>query len=171
VGGKTQSSSPLETVDAYHAKRADRGECAVSFLGHKQRKTDFRSVPSIRALRGPDENDPARLLMEKALKVLDERGWTKVRFKNERGNVCLLGALRVADGRSARWPGHGSPAYRQAVARLNHAARHRGYNRATFFNDDPRIGYHDVVAFIEQAMRQGGPRPFATGSRRVLTSA
>jgi hypothetical protein len=127
----------------------------VSFLGDKQWKIDLRCVPSIRGLRGPDDNDTAMLLMEKALKVMDEQGWTKVRFKNERGNVCLLGALRVADGRSARWPGHGSPAYRQAVARLNHLAQHRGYNRATFFNDDPSIGYHDVVAFIEQAVRQG----------------
>jgi hypothetical protein len=131
----------------------------VSFLGDKQRKIDFQCVPSIRGLRGPDENDAARLLMAKALKVLDERGWTKVRFKNERGNVCLLGALRIADGRWARWPGHGSPAYRQAVARLNRLAHHRGYNRATFFNDDPSTGYHDVVAFVEQAIRQGGPRP------------
>jgi hypothetical protein len=133
----------------------------VSFLGDKQRKIDFQCVPSIRGLRGPDENDAARLLMAKALKVLDERGWTKVRFKNERGNVCLLGALRIADGRRPRWPGHGSPAYRQAVARLNRLAHHRGHNRATFFNDDPSTGYHDVVAFVEQAMRQAGPWPLA----------
>ncbi|HSS11371.1 MAG TPA: hypothetical protein VLL25_15905 [Acidimicrobiales bacterium] len=139
----------------------------MSFLGDKQRKIDFQRVPSITGLRGPDENDPATLLMAKALKVLDERGWTKVRFKNERGNVCLLGALRIADGRWPRWPGHGSPAYRQAVAQLNRLAHHRGHNRATFFNDDPRTGYHDVVAFVEQAMRQSGPRPLAqVGDKR-----
>jgi hypothetical protein len=131
----------------------------VSFLGEKQRKIDIRCVPSVRALPGPIEKDPTTLLLEKALEVLDERGWTKVRFKNGRGNVCLVGALRIADGRSARWPGHRSPAYNQAVARLDRLAHYQGYLGATFFNDDPRTGYQDVVGFIEQAMREGGPQP------------
>jgi hypothetical protein len=94
--------------------------------------------------------------MERALSVLDEQGWTKIRFRNRRGNVCLLGALRVADGGQARWPVHRSPAYREAVARLNRLAQDRGYNRATFFNDDPHTGYQDVVTFVEQAMT---PKP------------
>jgi hypothetical protein len=131
----------------------------MSFLSEKQRQTELWRVPSIRGLWGPDSKDPAVRLMETALKVLAERGWTKFRFKNERGNVCLLGALRVADGRSARWPGCRSPAYRQAVARLNRLARDRGYSRATFFNDDLSIGYKDVVAFTKEAMSRGGPRP------------
>jgi len=75
---------------------------------------------------------------------------------NRQGNVCLLGALRVADGGQARWPLHRSPAYRQAVARLNRLAQERGHNRATFFNDDPGTGYQDVVQFVQLAIgRQG----------------
>jgi hypothetical protein len=128
----------------------------VSFLGDKQRRIDFRLVPAITALRDPGSTDAAALLMQKALTVLDERGWTKVRFKNRQGNVCLLGALRVADGGQARWPLHRSPIYRQAVARLNGLAQERGHSRATFFNDDPRTGYEDVVQFVQQAISRDG---------------
>jgi len=131
----------------------------VSFLGDKQRRTDFRQVPPIRGLQQPASRDTAVLLMERALSVLDEQGWTKIRFKNRRGNVCLLGALRVADGGQARWPVHRSPAYRRAVARLNRLARDRGYSRATFFNDDPRTGYHDVVTLVQQAMTGEADEP------------
>jgi len=136
-----------------------RGEFAVSFLADRHRTIDFRGVPSIRQLRDAGPKDGATALMDKALAVLQERGWTKVRFKNGRGNVCLLGALRVADGRSARWPAHRSPAYREAVARLNRLAHDRGYSRVTFFNDDPGTGYQDVVALVERAMAHSDRPP------------
>jgi hypothetical protein len=132
----------------------------MSFLGDKQRRTDFRRVPSISGLRQPAPRDAAVLLMEKALAVLDERGWTKIRFKNRGGNVCLLGALRVADGGQARSPVHRSRAYHLAVARLNRLAQDRGYHRATFFNDDPGTRYQDVVAFVQQAIP---PKPNQPG--------
>jgi hypothetical protein len=132
---------------------------AVSFLSDKQRRIDFRRVPPITGLRDPTSTDAAAVLMQKALTVLDERGWTKVRFKNRQGNVCILGALRVADGGKARWPLHRSPVYRQAVARLNGLAQERGHNRATFFNDDPGTGYQDVIQFVQQAISQHGNEP------------
>ena len=136
------------------ADEAERGELAVSFLSDKQQRVDLRRIPPITGLADPASRDAPVLLMQKALSVLDERGWTKVRFKNRQGNVCLLGALRVADGGQARWPLHRSPAYRQAVARLNRLARELGHNRATFFNDDPGTGYQDVVHFVRLAIGQ-----------------
>lgn len=131
----------------------------MSFLSDKQRRIDVRRVPPITGLLDPAPHDAPAILMNKALGVLDERGWTKVRFKNRQGNVCLVGALRVADGGPARWPLHRSPAYRKAVARLNRLAQERGHNRATFFNDDPGTEYHDVVQFVQQAIRQPGNGP------------
>jgi hypothetical protein len=136
------------------SNETERGELPVSFLSDKQRKVDIRRIPPISALVDPASSDAPTLLMQKALSVLDERGWTKVRFKNRQGNVCLLGALRVADGGPARSPLHRSPAYRQAVARLNRLAQERGHNRATFFNDDPGTGYQDVVHFVRLAIGQ-----------------
>jgi hypothetical protein len=136
----------------------------MSFLGDKQRRTDFRRVPSISGFQQPPPRDAAVLLMEKALAVLDEQGWAKIRFKNRWGNVCLLGALRVADGGQARWPVHRSPAYHEAVARLNRVAQDRGYNRATFFNDDARTEYQDVVTLVQQAMTCEAHQPGASRS-------
>jgi hypothetical protein len=137
----------------------ERGELAMSFLSDKQRRVDIRRIPPITGLADSASRDAPALLMQKALGVLDERGWTKVRFTNRRGNVCLLGALRVADGGQARWPYHRSPAYRQAVARLNRLAQERGHNRATFFNDDLGTGYQDVIQFVQQAISQHGNEP------------
>jgi hypothetical protein len=138
------------------SNETERGELAMSFLSDQQRRVDIRRIPPITGLAVLAASDTATLLMQKALSVLDERGWTKVRFMNRQGNVCLLGALRVADGGQARWPLHRSPAYRQAVARLNRLAQERGHNRATFFNDDPGTGYQDVVQFVQLAIGQQG---------------
>ena len=126
----------------------------MSLLTDKQRRVDIRRIPPITGRADPASSDDPALLMRRALGVLDERGWTKVRFKNRQGNVCLLGALRVADGGPARSPLHRSPAYRQAVARLNRLAQELGHNRATFFNDDPGTGYQDVVHFVQLAISQ-----------------
>jgi hypothetical protein len=136
------------------SNETERRELAVSFLSDQQRKVDLRRIPPITPLADPASSDAPVLLMQRALGVLDERGWTKVRFMNRQGNVCLLGALRVADGGQARWPLHRSPAYRQAVARLNRLAQERGHNRVTFFNDDPGTGYQDVVQFVQLAIGQ-----------------
>ena len=124
----------------------------MSFVDHKRRTADLRSVPSIKAVPDPVGSDAATLLLENALVMLDERGWTKIRFKNRQGNLCLLGALRVADGRPARWPARRSPAYREAVARLDRSAHRRGFDRTTSFNDSPRTEYPDVVGFVREAM-------------------
>jgi hypothetical protein len=135
----------------------------VSFADDKRRAADLRSVPSIKGVPDPVGSDAATLLMEKALVTLDERGWTKIRFKNGQGNLCLLGALRVADGRPARWPARRSPAYREAVSRLDRTAHRRGYDRTTSFNDSPRTDYPDVVSFVREAMA-GDPSPVTVRS-------
>ena len=124
----------------------------MSFADDKRRAADLRSVPSIKAVPDPAGSDNATLLLEKALDTLDERGWTKIRFKNGQGNLCVLGALRVADGRPARWPARRSSAYKEAVARLDRTAHRRGYDRTTSFNDSPRTEYPDVVGFVREAM-------------------
>ncbi len=135
----------------------------MSFLDDKRRGANLRSVPSILPVADPVQTDAASLLLEKALCVLDERGWTKIRFKNRQGNLCLLGALRVADGRPARWPARRSSAYREAVTRLDRSAHRRGFDRTTSFNDSPRTQYADVVSFVRQSMKApalgpGAPR-------------
>jgi hypothetical protein len=133
----------------------------VSFVDDKRRAANLKAVPSIPPVSDPVANDAVTLLLEKALSVLDERGWTKIRFKNRQGNVCLLGALRVADGRPARWPARRSPAYRDAVTRLDRSAHRRGFDRTTSFNDSPRTELPDVVGFVRQTIRETAAGPGA----------
>lgn len=129
----------------------------MSSVDDKRRAANLKAVPSIQPVADPVGTDTVSLLLEKALCVLDERGWTKIRFKNRQGNLCLLGALRVADGRPARWPARRSAAYREAVTRLDRSAHRRGFDRTTSFNDSPRTEYQDVVTFVHQAMSDAPP--------------
>lgn len=45
--------------------------------------------------------DRAKKLMLKAADLIEERGWSRDRYVTEDGALCVISALRVADGRDA----------------------------------------------------------------------
>lgn len=94
--------------------------------------------------------------IREAIELLASRGWTQGRFSDERGSVCLQGALYAAYGCTPRRPGEAVTGDLAADIRLLNetiAAEYPdryGAVGISRFNDHPETTVDDVVRVLEK---------------------
>jgi hypothetical protein len=88
---------------------------------------------------GNDLDDATKLLIEGRKRI--EAGWSQYEFQNDRGAVCIEGAIRL-------------PAYRDAVYRLQRAI---GTRSLVSWNDAPGRTKEEVLAVFDRAIAELNP--------------
>lgn len=86
-----------------------------------------------------------RVKRDKAIALIQERGWTQGEWKSSDGRVCLLYAAEYVDSELG-----GTPLLRDAVNR--YAVREYGVG-PTVFNDTKAQSAEDVIQFLREAVR------------------
>lgn len=86
----------------------------------------------------------------RALELLNERGWCRGEWQNEKGELCIAGALNLAAGLPAEpghiWANRGSRVALEII-REQYGLPGVGF---TSFNDDPAYTFADVERVLEK---------------------
>lgn len=94
----------------------------------------------------------AKEALEKVPAILAKRGWTKGIYENDKGEVCLLGAVHIAFHDEAS-PDNLvlQPEYRHARKALVECTGHQGI---TWFNDHQAESITDVLKVVDCALKK-----------------
>ena len=91
---------------------------------------------------------PQQILLD-AANLLEERGWCQDEFQNKQGQMCMLGAMRVALWDKVIYPAH--PAYGLACD----ATGMNGMKIAEW-NDTPGRTQQEVISKLREAAQRIG---------------
>lgn len=101
----------------------------------------------------------AKEILQRALKIIEEHGWTKRTFKNRKGCFCSIGAINFAANGDATGFRHGG----QKTITLYHDARDIFYkaisppwllkNGIAGWNDSTARTKEEVIAAFKRAIR------------------
>lgn len=116
-------------------------------------------------------------VLERTLEVLDERGWCRVVRENGDGNVCIVGAVEIAQYGCVDSPQSATYALTRALG-LDALANEKGsYGHICEYNDDHTEA--EVRSLVKEALRKAkaeagiyidlpSPQPDEkTGARKV----
>lgn len=93
-------------------------------------------------------------ILERAIVVLDERGWCRNTFVDGKGRVCALGAIHVAMGKSSPVPDPRQPSV--GVHEVTYAVRESipGRDLLTRFNDQTAKSKRDVQRVFRKTIKR-----------------
>lgn len=94
-------------------------------------------------------------ILEKAAEVLDARGWCQGHYQDDQGQLCAVGAIRVATWGTARWDHSNAVEYLASRMAQEAMSAHLGVEDiAVGWNDRPGRTKDEVIDTFKHAAKE-----------------